>query len=129
MAEKKPRIRKTETVRERSEKIEPEKKRRIKKAAGTAAKPIRSVASFGKREYHPIKLPDNRVGRFLTKRRRLIPSYFVESWKELRQVTWPGRRETLKMTLAVFVFAIVFGVVISITDYGLDKLFKEVLLD
>jgi len=68
------------------------------------------------------------VGRFLNKRRHIIPSYFRNSWRELRLVTWPGRRETWKLTFAVFLFAIIFGVVISITDYGLDKLFRKVLL-
>jgi preprotein translocase SecE subunit len=58
----------------------------------------------------------------------LAPSYFVNSWRELRQVTWPNRRETWRLTLAVFVFAVVFGALVAVVDLGLDKLFKEVVL-
>ena len=58
----------------------------------------------------------------------LIPSYFKNSFRELKQVTWPGRKETLKLTFAVFMFAIVFGLIITVTDYGLDVVFKKVLI-
>jgi len=73
-------------------------------------------------------MPDNRAGRFLNKRRSIIPSFFSEAWVELRQVVWPSRRETWKLTLAVFVFAIIFGLLVAITDYGLDKVFKRILV-
>ena len=73
-------------------------------------------------------MPDNRLGRFLTKRRSLIPSYFKNSWREVRQVVWPNRRDTIKMTIAVFVFAVFFGLLIALVDYGLDKLFKQFIL-
>lgn len=58
----------------------------------------------------------------------LWPAYFRNSWKELRQVTWPNRRESWQLTTAVIVFATVFGVLIAVVDFGLDKLFKQVLL-
>ncbi|MDB5164126.1 MAG: Protein translocase subunit SecE [Candidatus Saccharibacteria bacterium] len=63
-----------------------------------------------------------KIGRFI------IPPYFRNSWKELKEVTWPSRKETRQLTLAVFVFAIIFGALITITDYGLDKVFRKVLL-
>ncbi|HEX7963683.1 MAG TPA: preprotein translocase subunit SecE [Candidatus Saccharimonadales bacterium] len=58
----------------------------------------------------------------------LWPAYFRNSWKELRQVTWPNRRESTQLTTAVIIFATIFGVMIALVDYGLDKLFKQVLL-
>lgn len=58
----------------------------------------------------------------------LLPRYFRNSWKELRQVTWTKRRESFRLTFAVIAFAIIFGVAVAILDYGLDKIFKEVLL-
>lgn len=63
-----------------------------------------------------------KVGRFLT------PNYFRNSWQELRQVTWPDRMQTVRLTFAVIAFATVFGIAIAIVDYGLDKLFRELLL-
>ncbi len=126
---KKRRLRPAETVRQRTEKSakQPVKTRRLKKATGTVAKPIKAASNFGRREYY-LPLPENKAGKFLNKRRHIMPSYFRNSWRELRLVTWPSRRETWKLTAAVFMFAIIFGLIIAITDYGLDKLFRKVIL-
>jgi preprotein translocase SecE subunit len=56
------------------------------------------------------------------------PPYFRRSFGELRMVTWTNWRQTWRLTFAVLGFAAVFGLVIAGVDYGLDKLFKEVLL-
>lgn len=61
--------------------------------------------------------------------RWLMPVYFVNSWRELRQVSWPNRRETWRLTLAVFIFAIVFGLAVAGVDWVLDQLFKKVILN
>lgn len=132
MADQKPktrRLKKTETVRQKAVKStdQPEKRRRLRRTASTAAKPLRRAAHLGRKEYY-LPLPDNRVGRFLNKRRYVIPRFFREAWQELRQVTWPSRKETWKLTLAVFIFALVFGSLVAGVDYGLDKLFKQVIL-
>ena len=60
--------------------------------------------------------------------RLLVPTYFINSWREVRQVSWPNRRETWRLTLAVFIFAIVFGAIVAAVDKGLDELFKKVIL-
>jgi len=52
----------------------------------------------------------------------------VNAWREVRQVTWPSRRETWRLTGAVFIFAIVFGALVYGVDTGLDALFKKVIL-
>lgn len=117
------------TVREKAqtEADKPAKKRRIRRAAGVAAKPIKAVHRVGKKEYY-LPMPKNRFGRFLNKRRYFIPKYFRSSWKELKEVTWPNRKQTTQLTIAVFIFAIVFGLLVAITDYGLDKIFKRILV-
>ncbi len=131
MAAEKPRkrvLKKSETVRERANKSSlPTKPRRLRRAANSAGRPLTAARRIGKKEYN-LPLPDNRVGQLLNKRLRLFPKFLGNAWQEVRQVQWPGRNETLKLTLAVFMFAIIFGVVISVTDYGLDLLFKKVLL-
>ena len=128
--------RKLETVRERSENT-PANKSRVRKVATTAKKasgPLRVVGRFLSKLAHPFKFllapfrtkPARFVGRILNK--VLLINYFMSAWKELRQVTWPGRKETRQLTLAVFVFATVFGLMVTLTDYGLDKVFKKVIL-
>jgi len=60
--------------------------------------------------------------------RWLAPRYFVNAFREVRLVTWPNRRETVRLTVAVFIFAIVFGGLVAVVDKGLDKIFKDVIL-
>jgi preprotein translocase SecE subunit len=54
--------------------------------------------------------------------------YIRNSYSELKGVTWPTWRESRRLTTAVILFSIVFGLLIAVVDYGLDKLFKQVLL-
>jgi preprotein translocase SecE subunit len=121
-------------------------KRRIIKPATTKNRPINSARdaaqprrlkvpsaaktgqSRQRREFH-LPLPDNKVGRLLGRRVHLVPSYLREAWQEVRLVAWPNRRDTLRLSLAVFIFAVIFGGLIWVVDYGLDRLFREVLLD
>ncbi len=103
------------------------KPRRLKKATVSAKGGASAVKRTAGKEYY-LPMPDNKVGRFLNKRRRFIPKYFRESWAEVKQVTWPSRKESVRLTSAVIMFTLVFGLIIAITDYGLDKLFRKVLL-
>jgi preprotein translocase SecE subunit len=83
-----------------------------------------------------VRLPSNRVTSGLAKVLRpvgrvlklLAPRYFINAWREVRLVTWPGRRETWRLTLAVFIFAIVFGALVAGVDKVLDIVFKHLVL-
>ncbi len=105
-----------------------------KRSRSVISKVFGSIGRFIARILRPFRFvlrpfktrPMRFIGRILAK--IFLVGYFRNSWKELKQVTWPGRRETTQLTLAVFVFAISFGILIAVVDFGLDKLFKEVLL-
>ncbi len=73
-----------------------------------------------------IMAPVRFIGRILGK--IFFAHYFVESWDELRKVTWPGWKQSRQLTFAVLVFAVIFGVAIAIVDYALDKIFRDILL-
>ena len=60
--------------------------------------------------------------------RVLFPRYFRRSWQELRLVTWPSRKQSWKLTYAVIVFSVLFGAIVALVDFGLDKLFKEFII-
>jgi preprotein translocase SecE subunit len=124
-----PRVRKVETVRERTEKAQNRdgKPHRVRSTARSVTRPIKGIKKALGKEYYSYTGED-RDKKFLHKRRSLVPRYFRDAWRELKLVSWPNRRETWKLTTAVFVFAFVFGVIIAITDYGLDALFRKVLL-
>jgi preprotein translocase subunit SecE len=119
-----PRIRKTApTIRQRAEAAQAE----AEKEPTTSRLKIKQTTG---------RLRGNSFSRSLAKvfrplkgvLRWIIPRYFVNSWREVRQVTWPSRRETWRLTGAVFVFAIIFGVVVAVVDKGLDEIFKKVIL-
>lgn len=128
----------TETVREKAAKQTAkgeQRPRRIRSSARKASGPFRTVGRNLAEAAGPFAFllapfktkPARFVGRFLAK--VLFINYVINSWHELRQVTWPGRRDTIKLTSAVFVFAIVFSVLIAVVDFGLDKVFKAILLE
>lgn len=59
----------------------------------------------------------------------LLVSYFRNSWKELRQVVWPNNVTTWKLTFAVILFAIIFGLLIAGLDWVFERVFREIILD
>jgi len=117
---------------------EPKSQRRIIKSAPTvreqasqhSANKAPKKSGIFRLAGHYIALPFKWLGRGLKKIGRfIIPSYFRNSWHELKLVTWPTRRESWQLTLAVILFAVIFGALVTIVDYGLDKVFRKVLLD
>lgn len=93
------------TVRERAE-----------KAIQDSSKP--KTEKTQKREKKPKK----------ERRFHIIPRYFRDSFKELRTVTWPDRKNTTKLTIAVIVFALVFSIIVGIVDYLFGLIFKRIFL-
>ncbi len=61
--------------------------------------------------------------------RIILPKYVRRSWVELKQVTWPNLKNSRQLTFAVLVFAFIFGATVAVVDYGLDKVFKKILLN
>jgi preprotein translocase SecE subunit len=123
---------KQESVRDKSTRIQQKKKapRRLKTTADQVSKPLKAVSNAGKRHYNlPIPIPKNKAGEWLSKPRHLVPKFFRNAWAELRQVVWPNRKETIRMTIAVFIFAIIFGASIYGVDIILEKIFREILIN
>lgn len=123
------RLKNPETVREKALKAQettekPSRARGIRtKTANVAKKPFSGIAMIFR--YPPLRWL-RRPMRLLGK--VLFVGHFVNSWRELRQVTWPTGKKTRQLVFAVLLFAVIFGAVVSVVDYGLDKVFKEVLL-
>jgi preprotein translocase SecE subunit len=116
------RIRKVETVREKAEKTTAaqDKPRRLSKTTRVAGTPLRATGR-GLKKAGQVK--PFRILGFI-----IVPPYIRNSWKELRQVTWPDGKESRRLTLAVIIFAVIFGAFVAVLDLGLDKVFKQVLL-
>lgn len=120
-------VKRAETVREKAEKASQSKPRKtgiLRLTLRYIAAPFRWIG----RLFAKIGRPLGKIKVFKVIGRILWPTYFRESWKELRQVTWPSRRETWQLTLAVIIFSIVFGALVAIADFGLDKLFRKLII-
>jgi preprotein translocase SecE subunit len=126
----------TRTKRRRVKNPETFRERAIK-ASAQADRPAKRglVRRLGGRVLLPVFRPISRVLRRLFDRQPfrfigkiLFPAYFRNSWHELQQVTWPNWRESRRLTGAVLIFAIIFGAAIALVDYGLDKVFRSILL-
>ena len=144
--EQKPRARRrlrapSETVREKAE-----------KARETAAAPKQrgAVGSFFYGLTWPLRMvwrglawlshrpPLKQIGHglrwFFTRRpvrfigRLLGFGYLASSFREVRMVTWPTWRQSFRLTSAVIIFSVVFGGLIAAVDFGLDKVFKHIIL-
>lgn len=125
-----------ETVREKRAKasVAKPKTRRVRHVVGKSGKPFKSIGRAIAKVFKPFRFvlkpfktrPARFIGRILAK--VLFINYIRDSWKELRQVQWPNRRETFNLTIAVFVFAITFALLIALLDFGLDKVFKQLLV-
>lgn len=126
---RKPRIRKTApTVRERMETAKTKSEKKPSKLRSAAVRlPVPKVRLHlpDNKLFKPIKIFFGYIARIA---KWLVPSYFVNSWREVRQVTWPARKETWRLTLAVFIFAIVFGALVAGVDKGLDEIFKKFVI-
>lgn len=119
---------KTQTVRQRAT-SPTDKPRRVRAAASKVAGPLQRARKAGKREVDIIPLPDNKAGRFLKRRVRFVPKFFSEAFTEIRQVTWPTGRDTIRLTMAVFIFAVLFSIFVGFLDFVLDKIFREFILN
>jgi preprotein translocase subunit SecE len=126
-----------ETLREKTTKAQevaaqPPKKRRARRVLGLLLLPFRAVAWIShlwpfKQIGHAIRwFFSLRFMRFLGK--ILGITYIRDSARELKLVTWPSRKQSRQLTSAVIIFSVIFGALIAIVDFGLDKLFKQVIL-
>jgi preprotein translocase SecE subunit len=127
------RVKNPETFRERALKAantpdKPKVRSRIRSRSGKITSPVLSpIGRFFKKlaQIQPFKFIF-KICRIIG--RIIVPRYVRNSWKELRLVNWPSWKQSRQLTFAVLLFAIVFGSLIATVDYGLDKLFKSILL-
>ena len=51
-----------------------------------------------------------------------------DSWKEVKKVVWPTRKETLQMTLYVFAFVVVMALFLWLTDKTIEWVLYDLIL-
>lgn len=58
---------------------------------------------------------------------KLFFNYIQESWRELKKVKWPTRKETWSLVLAVILYSLIFVAMVLLLDKLFDLLFKLML--
>lgn len=51
-----------------------------------------------------------------------------DSWREVKKVVWPARKEAVQMTAYVFVFVVVMALFLWFTDKALEWVFYDLIL-
>lgn len=51
-----------------------------------------------------------------------------DSWREVKKVVWPTRKEAMQMTAYVFAFVVVMAMFLWLTDKALEWVFYDLLL-
>ena len=58
---------------------------------------------------------------------KAIKSYFVGSYRELKKVTWPTKKQTINYSVLVIAMSIGVALFFSILDYIFDIGFKFII--
>lgn len=56
-----------------------------------------------------------------------VTNYFSASWAEIRKITWPTRRQLVRLTILVIVSSIILAVILTAIDYCFEALVKAVI--
>jgi len=59
---------------------------------------------------------------------RQLVAFGRDSWREVKKVVWPTRKETLQMTGYVFAFVVVMALFLWLTDKTLEWVFYDLIL-
>ena len=59
---------------------------------------------------------------------RQLLAFGRDSWREVKKVVWPSRKETLQMTPYVFGFVVIMAMFLWLTDKTLEWLFYDLIL-
>ena len=115
------------------------------KAKYTDSKPVKEVSKEPKMSKYAAKVagvrtvkkgkkPAPKFIQFLAKPFKFITApfvtlskYLMDSWRELKLVRWPTRKETWKMTGAVIAFSVGFATLILLLDGLFNWIFKTLI--
>ena len=86
----------------------------------------KAATKIDKKEARKLKKAEKKAQKAEKKANKKI-GYFRGAWQELRQVRWPSRKNTWKMTISVIVYVLIFAGIIMILDLIFQALSKLVL--
>jgi preprotein translocase SecE subunit len=57
-----------------------------------------------------------------------LNSFFSSAAAEFKQITWPSRKETIRLVIVVIVFSAGMAAFLGIADYGFSRILREFIL-
>jgi len=57
-----------------------------------------------------------------------LAQYFRDSWTEVAKVTWPNRKQAVKLTAAVLIFSLVIAIYIALLDVMFSNMLQKLIL-
>ena len=65
---------------------------------------------------------------FTSESGKQLAAFGQDSWREVRKVVWPARKEAIQITAYVFGFVVVMALFLWLTDKTLEWVFYDLLL-
>jgi preprotein translocase subunit SecE len=65
---------------------------------------------------------------FMSESGRQLVAFGKDSWREVRKVVWPARKESLQITAYVFGFVFIMALFLWLTDKTLEWVFYDLIL-
>ena len=59
---------------------------------------------------------------------KLLKSFFSGAILELKQITWPSKKETIYLVKIVIIFSIAMAIFLGIADYGFSREIQTFIL-
>ena len=59
---------------------------------------------------------------------KIFAAFGRDSWKEVKKVVWPTRKEAIQMTAYVFGFVVIMALFLWLTDKTLEWVFYDLIL-
>jgi preprotein translocase subunit SecE len=119
----------------------------IEEGAGAAANPLRwyvvhAYSGMEKAVERNLRERIERAGMHAKFGRILVPTEEVvelkngkqliafgrDSWREVKKVVWPTRKEAIQMTAYVFGFVVIMSIFLWLTDKTLEWVFFDLIL-
>lgn len=104
---------------------EPKKSKKAKNTKPAAAKVAKATPQPAKDK--PVKKSEPKKPFILIRPFVAFGRYVKASWHELRQVRWPSRKYTWKMTAAMLVYCLIFLAIIVLLDLLFSFIFNHLL--
>ncbi len=63
-----------------------------------------------------------------TKKNNKLVQYIVDSYAEMKKVTWPTKEQTIQLTVAVILISLFLAIFLGILDFVFSTAIKKIII-